>query len=268
MNLDFIVVGPQRTASSWLHLMLQQHPDISLPVQVKETMFWDKRYHKGKDWYEAFFCGGSGKRRGEVAPTLFPSKLARERLCQANRDTRIIILLRDPIERAVSHYRHERALGLQRGTLREAVQRDPRILEASRYSKYLPGWVTDFGRDRVFLVRQRTIEEKPWEVLEQLCGFLGIDEKFQFQVKEAKPSGASCARSPLLAGLFYRGASALRGIHWHRLVNLGKSLGIRKLLYTAQPESINPEDVSFLEETLSGEREFLESFPTNFNSTH
>lgn len=258
-RLDFIAVGPQRTASSWLHLMLLQHPEISLPTQVKETMFWDKRFEKGTGWYEKFFQDGrGGRRRGEIAPTLFPSEPARVRLWQSSPETRIIILVRDPVERAISHYRHERALGLQSGSLQDAVRRDPRILEASRYSKYLPLWIADFGQERIHLVSQESIADRPREVLNELCHFLCIQEQFTFGEIGSKSSLGSTARSPMLASCLYRTACHLRRIHWHGLINLGKRLGIRKLLYSRKLEPLSVADLSFLENTLGRERDFIE----------
>lgn len=258
MRLDFIAVGPQRTASSWLYSMLRQHPQISLPVQVKETMFWDKHYEKGEAWYEAFFAkDDDARRRGEIAPTLFPSEEARQRLCQFP-ELRVIVLLRDPVARAASHYRHERALGLQRGSLKDAIARDPRILEASRYSHYLPKWCAAFGRKRVFLVPQEMIAKNPIKILADLCRFLEIDTRFIFADTAMRTSTASTTRSPLLARWLYQGASFLRARQWHGLVTAANRVGLRQLLYSKRAEMLSAEDYAFLEDALAEERLFLQ----------
>lgn len=217
-------------------------------------MYWDKHFEKGSDWYEKFFDNErQDQLRGEIAPTLFPSEAARSRIRENVGEVRIIILLRDPVERSISHYRHERALGLQRGSLEQAVKADPRILEASRYSKYIPRWIADFGEEHVFLIQQSAIAEEPEQVLVDICNFLGINPEFRFQDIASRSSQGARARSPLLTRLFYQAASRLRSLHCHWLVNLGNKLGLRQVLYSKQKEVVTDADRAFLEQELKAE---------------
>ncbi len=253
-RLDFIVAGPQRTATSWLHDMLSQQPSVSLPRQVKETFFWDKYFEKGFDWYQRFFDEeGRSAIRGEVAPTVFASDTARERIQSVAPDCRVMIILRDPVERTLSHYRHESALGLVRGSLEEAARTDPRIVEASRYSKYVPRWRDSFGEDRVHCIRYEKIRESPEDVLHEVCRSLGVSVAVPFSELEGRPSQAKGVRFPGGARLMYRSASLLRRFHFHRWVDWGKRIGVRKLVQTATPPPVTDEDRRFAEEALQEE---------------
>ena len=255
LKLDFIVAGPQRTATSWLHDRLAGHPEVALPFHVKETFFWDKYFDKGGEWYQRFFeeRRETATVRGEVAPTVFASDVARERIRSVSPQCRVGVVLRDPVERMLSHYRHELALGLVRGTLCEAVQRDPRILESSRYSKYLPRWREAFGAERVHCIRYEAIREHPEEVLRELCVFLGVPAGVTFSDLDARPSEGSGVRFPGAARVMYRSASLLRRFHFHRWVDWGKRIGVRKLVQTATPPSVSDEDRRFAEEALQEE---------------
>jgi len=196
------------------------------------------------------------KLRGEVAPTVFASDIAQERLYSAATDCRIVVLVRDPVERALSHYRHERALGLVRGSLAEAVRSDPRILEASRYSKYLPKWKESFGISRVLCLHQDRIRVSPHEVLNEVCRFLEIDGTFQFEDVESRPSRATGVRFPLVARILYRTASGLRGAHFNRMVNIAGKTGIRHFLQGNKEVPVSTEDREFAEERLAEERNY------------
>ena len=78
IHLDFVGIGPQRTASTWLNEMLLRHPSIALPTGVKETKFFDDRFHKGFAWYATHFADPDPSQvRGEIAPTYFDDDAAR-----------------------------------------------------------------------------------------------------------------------------------------------------------------------------------------------
>ena len=76
---DFIAVGPPRTATTWLDLVLRGH--VSLPGETKETHFFTRNYGRGIDWYARHFrrCVG-GQVVGEICPSYFVSPQARERI--------------------------------------------------------------------------------------------------------------------------------------------------------------------------------------------
>lgn len=171
-TIDFVGIGPQRTGSSWLYQMLQFHPTMCFPNNVKETMFFEKYYNKGMSWYAAHFRHQTaGQICGEIGPTYFDIETAPAQIYQLNSKCKIIVNLRHPVQRALSLYRHYLSLGKVRGNFSQAVVQMPRLIDAGKYSKHLPRWLETFGKERVFTIFLDEIESQPDRVLENLYTF-------------------------------------------------------------------------------------------------
>lgn len=105
-----IFVGPTKCGTTWIDSYLRTRPEVGLPLQQKETFFFDKCFERGLAWYEAQF-GTSSEIGVEVAPSLFHKSQARENLAKTLPNTRVVIVYRDPVDRAISHYFHFRKSG-------------------------------------------------------------------------------------------------------------------------------------------------------------
>src|SRR5439155_1562759 len=100
---DFIAVGPGRTGTTWLHEVLKGH--VGLP-EIKEIQFFKWHYEKGLRWYASHFTKcPAGRPVGEICPVYFNSEIARSRIAEDLPRCKIICSLRDPVDRAYSHYR-------------------------------------------------------------------------------------------------------------------------------------------------------------------
>lgn len=216
--LGAVGVGPQRTATTWLHACLAPHPRLCLPERVKETFFLDRRFDRGWDWYWGHFgpCPPGGL-RAEVAPTLFHRPEAIRRLRDHNPACRILASLRDPAERAVSLWLHHRRKGRAGADFRDAADGHPAILEASRYAEHLPRWIEAFGRERVHVILVDDVEDGPREVLEGVYRFLGVEPPAEApEAARRRVYAGSLPRFPRLARAAARAARWLRrrGVHW------------------------------------------------------
>jgi hypothetical protein len=108
---DFLVLGTQKGGTTTLHHLLRQHPDVFLP-SVKEVHFFSLHYGKGAAWYGEHFRGAQPQQRcGEITPYYLFHPEAPGRIHQLLPKARLIILLRDPVERLLSQYFHSRRLG-------------------------------------------------------------------------------------------------------------------------------------------------------------
>jgi len=120
---DFVIIGAQRCGTTSLHSWLCSHPNVAPPAW-KELHYFDDNYRRGEWWYRSRFpLHRSGTLTGESTPFLLFHPLAPER---AARDlpatTRFIVLLRDPVERALSHYWYSRARHLEPEPLARAIE--------------------------------------------------------------------------------------------------------------------------------------------------
>ncbi|MDR3646441.1 MAG: sulfotransferase domain-containing protein [Candidatus Babeliales bacterium] len=103
-SVDFLIIGAAKCGTTSLYNYLIQHPDI-LPAAQKEVHYFDLNYERGLDWYKSHFLEKSpGKITGEASPFYLYHPLVPERVFKLLPKTKLIVLLRDPVERAISDY--------------------------------------------------------------------------------------------------------------------------------------------------------------------
>lgn len=169
----FLVGGPPRTGTSWLHEVLQPH--AQLPALTKETRFFDLHYARGIDWYvDHFPPANDGRPVGEVAPTYFASREARERIVHDLPGAKMIFIFRHPVQRLVSLYRLKRAYGLVGRDLEAALECDPELMESSRYAAHLAEWQNRFPADQILVNLYEDLKQDPQSFVNRIADFLGM----------------------------------------------------------------------------------------------
>jgi hypothetical protein len=169
---SFFVVGPPRTGTTWLHVVLSQCAWLSHPT--KETRFFDKYFDRGLPWYRSHYKRANrGRAVGEVAPTYFASAKARERIAQVIPLAKIVCTFRDPVERVLSLYRLKRAYGWISWTLEDALWRDPELMDSSRYAAHLREWIRIFGEAQVMATVHEDMKTDPQGYLDRIVEFVG-----------------------------------------------------------------------------------------------
>src|ERR1700722_8193928 len=172
---SYIAVGPTRTATTWLYQVLNGR--IGLPQGIKETQFFIWNYGLGLDWYQSHFRNCSPDLPlMEIAPTYFDSPEARQRVKLHIPDCKIICTLRDPVERAWSHYKHWQQRGLIKSPFAEAAFTHGQIVSAGRYADHLRAWQNDFGAPNVMILLYDDLRADPQHYLDRLTAFLGISQ--------------------------------------------------------------------------------------------
>lgn len=208
---DFIIIGAQRSGSTSLYNYLIEHPDI-IPGLMKEVHFFDNNYHRGANWYRSFFPLDTIVRRmerdqqrrvitGEATPYYLFYPHAPKRVHATCPDVKLIVLLRNPVERAYSHYHHEVRLGVEELPFAEAIEREKshipietaKILEDENYRSFghqnysylsrgiyieqLEAWNAYFPRDNMLVLKSEELFSNPNLVLGRTFAFLGISEQ-------------------------------------------------------------------------------------------
>jgi len=170
---DFIAVGPPRTATTWLDLVLRGH--VSLPGETKETHFFTRNYGRGIDWYARHFrCCVGGQVVGEICPSYFASPQARERIRVAIPGCRIICTLRDPVDRLYSYYKLMRQKGQTKRSFKKALRKHRKLLDCSRYAFHVREWQATFGADHVLILLNDDLVTEPQNYLDRITDFIGI----------------------------------------------------------------------------------------------
>lgn len=197
----FIVVGPPRTATTWLERILEGH--VGLPAGIKETDFFGGRYELGIGWYAAHFGECDPARPvGEICPVYFDSPAACERIASHLPQCRIICTLRDPVERLYSHYRLLRREGwigeisLEQAMAKDLKWKGPGNLHGSnRYAVHLRKWQAVFGEKQVLTLLHDDLLADPRNYLDRICTFIGI-EPFAIDAARAGERVNTVERAP------------------------------------------------------------------------
>lgn len=200
----FFVAGVPKAGTTALHVALASHPDIFMSP-VKEPKYFlvdgppphrggpgDARTFRQFVWrredYEALFdAAPSHAPRGESTPFYLYLPQAQERIRRSVPDARVIVLLRDPVDRAHSNWSHLWSAGLEpeRDFLRACRLEDQRAaagwalfwryLDLGRYGEQLEALYSRFPREQVLPVRYRELRDSPIAVLDRICTFLGVE---------------------------------------------------------------------------------------------
>lgn len=181
MKVDFIGIGVQKAATSWVHDMLAAHPEIETS-EPKELDYFTDHFNRGHYWYESHFSDhGAALVRGECSPSYFTSLSAPARAHAYNSGMRLLCILRDPVERAFSNHLHEIRKGHIPDTLsfEEAMERNACYVDQGRYKAHLGRWIGLFGREAVLVLLVEDIAREPDAAFAQVCRHLGVDATFR-----------------------------------------------------------------------------------------
>ncbi|OHV73641.1 sulfotransferase [Pseudofrankia sp. BMG5.36] len=200
---DFLVIGVPKAGTTALHAALARHPDLFLPT-VKEPKFFlsagppparggpgDAQTYQEHVWrpadYEALFAPAPAHALlGEATPFYLYDLDAQNRIKRLLPKARLVVLLRNPVDRAHSNWTHLWAAGLEpeRDFVRACALEEPRreagwahfwhYVSQGLYGAQLAHLLGLFSRDQVLLLRYRDLREDPAPTLDRVCEFLGV----------------------------------------------------------------------------------------------
>lgn len=200
-NANVFIGGVQKSGTTSLHYFLSKHPDIFIPQIPEELHFFDidENYAKGLDWYRAFFSQWQGEPIvGQTSPLYIYQPEVPARIKNFNPDAKFIFILRNPIDRAYSHYWNSVRFGYETLSFEEALaQETVRInknsrfrrhysyVDRGRYTKQLLRYYELFPRENILVLLFDQLK-KSYIDIGDLCGqFLDIDpDKFVYSEEQ------------------------------------------------------------------------------------
>lgn len=206
---NVLVVGAQRSGTTSLFLYLAQHPLVFGPRRAKGVHYFDTNYDRPLDWYRAHFPRrsmmdrlarefGTAPAVGEGAPYYLFHPAIPDRIAAVMSECRIIVVLREPLDRAVSHHAHEVRRGFETLSLIDAFEAeegrlageedrllaDPTYVSRAhihhgyigrgQYAGQLERYLDRFGADRVLVVDSASLKENPGGEVRKVTDFLGL----------------------------------------------------------------------------------------------
>lgn len=208
-NLDFIIVGAQKCATTTIHKYLQEHPNVDLPVDKEAPFFNGEDYcaDKFNEFLAENYLGNGAKKEnlwGKASPQYMSSALIPARIKSENPNAKIIAVLRNPVKRAFSHYRMAVRRGTESRTFERAITEslDKKKIERGReqfapnhqlgyesesdfylawgeYGRILENYIREFGHENLMVLFTEDLESKPEQSLEQLLEFIGLDKNWR-----------------------------------------------------------------------------------------
>ncbi|MGH7863489.1 MAG: sulfotransferase family protein [Candidatus Binataceae bacterium] len=217
---DFVGIGPSRTGTTWLHEVLAHRTCV--PRDFKETDYFSRRIQRGYAWYARQYRHFDGRSPlGEFSPSYFTFPETPQRIDAANPRCKIICTLRDPVERAYSHYKLLRRSAWTRFEFEECVARHPHIRDENRYAFHLRRWLDRFGDDRALVMLFDDLCADEQAFADGACDFIGverIDLRSIALPREAHNSIKRAPKNPKLAQNARHLRMWLREHNAHRLV--------------------------------------------------
>lgn len=208
---DFLVIGAQKSGTTSLHAQLAEHPKV-LPALTKEVHYFDRNARRPLDWYRAHFPlaaqidgaaeDGAPGTTGEASPYYLFHPACARRIHDALPRVKLIALLRNPADRAYSHYQHARRRGWETLGFEAALDAEPgRLAEEARtssadrvfeglahrrfsyatrglYADQLARYLECFDRSSLLVLQSEVYEREPARVLAEVLDFLGL-ERFE-----------------------------------------------------------------------------------------
>ena len=178
---DFLIIGAMKCGTSTLQAQLARQPGVFMTTPKEPNFFSDDAvYANGLDWYEGLFAEAApGDLKGEASThyTKLPTHPdALPRLAAVLEAPRLIYMIRNPVERTVSHYIHEWSMGVMAGDMAAALEAHPELVAYSRYGMQITPWVEAFGAERVHLISLEVLQQDPQAALDAVGQFLGLRE--------------------------------------------------------------------------------------------
>lgn len=188
---DFVIIGAQRGGTTSLYQYLTAHPDVG-PAFRKEVHYFERFHDKGLDWYLSHFpVRGEVPIVGEASPNYLIHPDAPERALGVVPHARLIALLRNPVDRAYSHYQMKVKRGIEPLSFEDALDKERERLSGSddpaspawRHYSYverglyvdqLQRWMAVFPREQFMIIKSEDLYEDPERVLGQTQAYLGL----------------------------------------------------------------------------------------------
>ncbi len=205
---EVVIIGAQKAGTTSLFRYLGLHPQL-VPSFKKEVHYFDggnkgetDNFAKGEAWYRSHFPLsknlGEHQKAFEASPLYLFHPMVAERIYNRAPDTKLIVILRNPTDRAISHYYHEVKMGTETLPLMQALQSEEQRLESilldgqyhkaefGRYSykargKYydqLQGYLKYFDLENILILNSERFFRQPELVLQEVFNFAGVDTSF------------------------------------------------------------------------------------------
>jgi hypothetical protein len=248
----FLGVGASKSGTTSLARWLGEHPDVFVSPE-KELRFFTMHWDLGPDWYAEHFTEAGSRPSGEFTPDYMHDATAVERMAATVPDAQLIVCLREPVARLLSHYWHNRLRGSERRPVRQAVEQQPDYVGRGDYLPQLLRLEQHYDRTRIHAVLFDDLRDQPAEAFAATCRFLDVDDTVRPELLGTAFNTASAFRSKALRRQMLRWGAFRRAPALSRRLD---ALNRRQVRYVAPDE----DDLRWLRERCAYDVSALEAW--------
>jgi hypothetical protein len=196
INPNLFIIGAMKSGTTFLWSLLASHPAIFLcrpkepsyfidPAQLRELQpwLWQQGYWQSEEFYlKLFQSARNAAIVGEASVYYTHLPLASgvaERISQFNPDARLIYIMRDPIERTISHYWHRVRHNHELRSITQAIRNDPQYRDVSYYKMQISPYLKAFKRDQLKLLTFEELISNTAETVREIFRWLNVDSSFE-----------------------------------------------------------------------------------------
>ena len=248
-NPSFLGLGVEKAATSWIFACLYEHPQICIPIKEIDFFSDDKKWNQGIQSYQNLFhqrCPATTI-QGEFSTSYFYQPNVAARIKQHLPDTKLLVCLRNPIDRAYSNYRNDIMAGtLSKSiTFQEAIKTQRYYLGQGHYKKQFTEYLKYFSRDQFHIMVYEDIATNPQAFIQNLFRFLTVDDTFMPDSLTKKINVSRTPGNVQVEGFTNRIAATLHESKWgNRFWWLLKQSGLPSLLRKINTDKKEPERMS------------------------
>ncbi|MFC1868221.1 sulfotransferase domain-containing protein [Thermodesulfobacteriota bacterium] len=231
---NFLGIGAMRSGTTWLDRILRTHPQIYLPERRKEIQFFSANFERGFCWYEKFFPpapeAGKHKWIGEITPGYLYNEDTPARIHSFLPSCRFIGILRNPADRAYSHYGFSVRNVNERRPFHEYLRYYPGIFARGLYGEQVKRYLKYFKKENFLFLIFEESTAKPKAAIKKIADFFNLNSE-DFQVDERVREKVNSSYLPRFGRLYFLTrilSKSLRKMDFDWLVNLGKTLEVQR----------------------------------------
>ena len=202
---DFVIIGAQKCGTTWWQGLIEGHPQVARPPGQRRELhffdhFWDRWPRQEQlELYARYFPRPEGSLAGEKTPGYLYQPWVAPMLARAAPEARLIVLMRDPVERYASGLGLLQRAGALKGEIGagEIGLREHRITEAierGRYAAQLTWWLERYPREQLLLLQYERCVADAQEQLTRTFGFLGLPDHHASRAEIARTRKKSGSR--------------------------------------------------------------------------
>lgn len=261
---NFLYIGPDKAGSSWLHEALIVHPEVYLSP-AKDLYYFDRYYARGRGWYSDQFKSAAPHHRvvGEICQDYLSSPEATSRIAETLPDCKLMVTIRDPVDRAFSSWLYARRFGVMPSSFTDALRQVPELLGHGRYGEHLDRYHDLFPADQIHVALFEDLGKNPQVFLDDVTSFLGVSHLPLTEQTAEVRLPASEARMVAVAGVARRAANLVRVLDGATVVaRVKRSSMVQRILYRPLGEErpdVPALDAAYIREELSADVALVES---------